>query len=348
MDRESAERHQAFPEDRLAEIRRQAGQTTPTAPPARAQQAAPSASSETGYYGLPLLKPPQWKWEVPAYFFTGGAAGAAAVIAGTGELCGADHALVRDARWVAAVCGAISPALLIADLGRPSRFLNMLRVFKVRSPMSVGSWTLVLFSSTAAVALLADIADRGRNLPLRMARAGSQVMATAAGLPLATYTGVLLGATAIPVWSSHVTELPIHFGASGLGAAVSLLELKGHLADCALNRLGIGSAIAETAIAVHSTKRRDPAVGAIKSGRAGWMSLAGGLLSGPLPLILRLLGGNSGTRRSRNFRRVAAASTIAGSVLTRYAWVDAGRASALDPMLPLELDPPASKSSETD
>src|SRR5438309_1305320 len=84
-----------------------------------------SASAETGYYGMPLLKTPAWTWEVPAYFFVGGAAGTAAMLASVGKLCRADRDLIHDARWVAAIGGAISPALLVSDLGVPTRFLNM-------------------------------------------------------------------------------------------------------------------------------------------------------------------------------------------------------------------------------
>src|SRR5881392_2350925 len=110
----------------------------------------PVASPETGYYGIPLLKEPAWTWEIPLYFFVGGAAGAAAVVGAIASYTGADRRLVRDARWIAAAGAVISPALLIADLGRPSRFLNMLRVFKLQSPMSVGAWTLVGFVSGAS------------------------------------------------------------------------------------------------------------------------------------------------------------------------------------------------------
>ena len=92
-----------------------------------------------GYYGQPLLKPPVWTWEVPAYFFVGGVAGIAAVIAAVGALAGGEASLVRDARWMAVVGGLISPVLLVSDLGRPSRFLYMMRVFKTQSPMSMGA-----------------------------------------------------------------------------------------------------------------------------------------------------------------------------------------------------------------
>src|SRR5688572_10149995 len=97
------------------------------------------------YRDAPLLKPPVWTWEVPLYFFAGGAAGAAAVIAAVAHFGGPSFAaLARDAKWVALAGALISPLLLISDLGRPSRFLNMLRVFKLQSPMSVGVWTLVV------------------------------------------------------------------------------------------------------------------------------------------------------------------------------------------------------------
>src|SRR5579871_1897500 len=107
----------------------------------------PQASPETGYYGIPLLKQPPWTWEIPLYFFVGGAAASAAVIGAIADYTGADRELVRHARWIAAAGSVISPALLISDLGRPERFLAMLRVFKPQSPMSVGVWTLLGFST---------------------------------------------------------------------------------------------------------------------------------------------------------------------------------------------------------
>src|ERR671936_3062745 len=94
----------------------------------------PIASPENGYYGIPLLKEPAWTWEIPLYFFVGGAAGASAVVGAIANYTGADRRLVRNARWIAAAGSVISPALLIADLGRPARFLSMMRVFKPQSP----------------------------------------------------------------------------------------------------------------------------------------------------------------------------------------------------------------------
>jgi len=284
----------------------------------------PVRTGETQYYGLPLLKPPVWTWEVPAYFFVGGAAGAAAAVGGVAHAVGANPALVRDARWIAAAGAIASPPLLISDLGRPERFLNMLRVFKLQSPMSVGAWTLAAFSTAAGGAAFADLVDRryARRLPVRILGNAAEALAAATGLVLSTYTGVLIGATAIPVWSRHVHLLPAHFGASGLGTAVALLELLGHR-ERALNRLAIGAAAAETLMGLMVERSDDAETGSVTQGRAATLTRAGGLLSGPLPLALRLL-----APRSRAARNLAALSTIAGSLLTRVGWVAAGRESA--------------------
>ena len=138
---------------------------------------------------------------------------------------------------------------------------------------------------------------------------------------LSTYTGVLIGATAVPVWSRSVSLLPIHFGAAGLGAAVSLLELMGHR-DRALNVLGIGAAAVETTIGIALETDDDAALDPIKYGWSGDVTRLGGVLSGPVPLALRIMGG-----RSITARRIAAASTIVGSLLTRVGWLAAGRES---------------------
>ena len=317
-------------ERRLHEIRREAERTGSVASASitiSGSPIPPRADRTEGYYGLPMLKAPVWTWEVPAYFFVGGAAGAAAVVGAVARRTGADPSLVRDARWVAAVGGAASAPLLISDLGRPERFLNMLRVFKVRSPMSVGAWTLVAFSNAAGAAACADMilrSSRGR-IPVTVVADAAELLSAATGLVLSTYTGVLIGATAVPVWSRNVQMLPIHFAASGIGSAASLLELLGHR-NRALNRIAVGAALVETAIGLAIESRHDPVEEALTSGRSGQVTRLAGILSGPLPLALRVLGG-----RSPNVRRAAAVSTIVGSMLTRLGWLEAGRQSASRP-----------------
>jgi formate-dependent nitrite reductase membrane component NrfD len=326
-------------ESRLKEIRKQADQEL-RAKTNGNEQLPPVgiASPETGYYGMPLLKKPAWTWEVPVYFFVGGAAGAAAVIGNVAKLTGADRKLVSDARWLAAIGGAISPALLVADLGMPSRFINMLRVFKIQSPMSVGSWTLVAFSTSAAAAAFSSAVQKrsGSNGLFRVFEHSGDFLSALSGLVLCTYTGVLVGATAIPVWNENVSVLPIHFAASGLSSAVSILELRGNYSP-ALNSLGIVSALCETAVGARLEARKIPAHEPLRKGKSGWLMRAAGLLSGPIPLLLRLAAGNSKSRRGRRLRTAAAISSITGSLVTRFAWVQAGKVSAEDSSIPLEL-----------
>src|ERR1051326_8493067 len=184
-------------EARLAEIRREGERRGVTGSPVPERLSA--AMANVSYYGLPVLKAPPWKWEIPAYFFVGGAAGAAAVIGAAASFWRNNPRLARDAQRLAALGGTLSPALLISDLGVPSRFLNMLRVFKVQSPMSLGSWTLMCFSSSAAAAAFLNQFPF-RDGAARVLASASQTVSAFSGLVLSSYTGVLLGATAIPVW----------------------------------------------------------------------------------------------------------------------------------------------------
>ena len=322
-------------EARLLELRREAetrgrveagGVRPPGAP-------FPKASPETGYYGIPMLKQPQWKWEVPLYFFVGGAAGSAAVIGAMANWVGRDPELRRNARLVAAAGAMISTGLLVADLGRPARFLAMLRVFKKQSAMSVGAWTLAAFSSFSGAAAFAQFVDERFDFaPVRVLGNISEAFSAALGLPFHNYTGVLIGATAIPVWNRNITTLPIHFGMSGVSAAVAILELLGHN-NTALNLLGIGGSAFETYEGLHLEQRREAALEPLKHGLSGRLTRLGGVLSGPAPLSLRLAAQISG---SRKMRRAACWSALAGSLLTRYGWMQAGKSSARNWRLPLE------------
>lgn len=331
-------------EQRLQDIRRQAEREGVVPRPGVRPAGAPFpvASAGTGYYGIPLLKEPTWTWEVPLYFFVGGAAGAAAVMAAIAKSTGADPRLVRDARWIAASGAVISPALLISDLGRPERFLAMLRVFKPRSPMSVGVWTLLGFSGAAAATAFAGfLRERyGASLPLRVLENAGEAASLAFGLPFSNYAGVLIGATSIPVWNKNAGNLPFHFAASGVASAVGLLELAGHQKNRALQAIGLGAAIFECWEGYRIEGRDLPGLDPLKHGASGRLIRAGGVLSGPVPLLLRLLSGFGRGPRSQNLRRIAGLSAIAGSLITRYAWVQAGHASARDWREPLGLDPP--------
>jgi len=327
-------------EQRLLEIRREAEQRgAVTAKGIRSTGAPfPMASPETGYYGIPLLKRPSWTWEIPLYFFVGGAAGASAVVGAIANYTGADRRLVRDARWIAAAGSVISPALLISDLGRPSRFLNMLRVFKAQSPMSVGVWTLLGFSGgSVAAAFAGSLRERyGESLPIRILENAGEAASLLFGLPFSNYTGVLIGATAIPAWNENAGELPMHFGMSGLAASVGLLELMGHRRSRALQMLGLGAAVFECWEGWHLESHKISALEPLKHGSSGRLTRVGGVLSGPLPVALRVASLMSG-KHSTKMRKWAAISAVAGSLLTRIAWIHAGHVSAGDWREPLQV-----------
>jgi hypothetical protein len=262
-------------EQRLDEIRRQAEKRPFDVVSSRPFAAPfPQATPENGYYGIPLLKEPPWTWEIPLYFFVGGASGAAAVIGAIADYTGSDRKLVEHARWIAAAGAVISPALLIADLGRPERFLAMLRVFKPQSPMSVGVWTLLGFSTGAAAAAFAGIlrSRYGPSMPVRILENAGQAASLAFGLPFSNYTGVLIGATAIPVWNRNAGDLPLHFAASGLGSAVGILELMGHDRNRALRALGLGAALFETWEGLRIEGRSQPHLDPLKHGGSGWIT----------------------------------------------------------------------------
>jgi hypothetical protein len=287
----------------------------------------PSAQAGPGYYGRPIVKPPVWTWEIPLYFFTGGVGGMAAAIALAGHVAGppeAAAALVRQALWLAFLGGAVvSPILLVLDLGRPRRFLHMLRVFKWRSPMSVGAWLVFLFGGAVTTALLLtewaarpdapSVVDSLRTVPI--------VVAGLLGPALATYTGVLIGATTIPAWFAHHRDLPLHFGVSGLGSATAALELLGFRSP-ALHAIGLGAASVEILLGAWIELRRQGAVDdVLREGVPGGLLRGSGLLTGPTALLLRVSGAIPW----------AAVAFLAGAVLGRYGWLAAGQASGRDP-----------------
>lgn len=284
----------------------------------------PDDEEAEGYYGLPIVKPPVWTWEIPVYFFVGGLAGMAAVIGMAAVLLGADPALPRAALWTATGGSVLSALLLILDLGRPLRFLNMLRVFKWRSPMSVGAWTLSLFGALATVsALLVEWSVRAGAAggPSGTLIGAAVVGAGLVGSVLATYTGVLIGSTAIPAWFTHRRTLPVHFGVAGLGSAAAFLELLGFRLP-GLHLVGLAAAATETVLgAAFELLRHGAADRALRSGRSGLLLRTSGLLAGPLALILRLLGWVPG----------AAVAFLLGALVSRFGWLEAGRASGVDP-----------------
>src|SRR3954452_16702326 len=225
----------------------------------------------TSYYGKPVIKQPVWTWEIPTYFFTGGLGGASATFALAGELTG-NGMLARRSWMISFAALSVSPLLLTSDLGKPLRFLNMLRVFKVTSPMSVGSWLLTL--GTAATAPAAASAFLGRDLPGAHA---TRFVAGVLALPIATYTAVLVSNTAVPVWSEARWELPLSFAASAAASAgaAATLATSPELAGPA-RRLAIGGAVVESAVTELMDRRLGDLGEPYREGTAG-----GGAGGGP-------------------------------------------------------------------
>ena len=163
----------------------------------------------------------------------------------------------------------------------------MLRVFKVQSPMSVGAWTLAAFGGSHAAALCQRRLNSASAIISHSRRSATPASSCRllSGLPLHNYTGVLIGATAIPVWNENIATLPIHFGMSGVQAGASLLELMGHGDNRALNLLVIGSALWESWEGFHLESRNEQSLRPLKRGASGWITRTGGVMSGPLPLL---------------------------------------------------------------
>jgi formate-dependent nitrite reductase membrane component NrfD len=310
-------------EARLEEIRRAAAESSQLSTHSSAH---PQIRGRESYYGLPVLKVPVWTWEVPIYFFLGGIAGLSSSIALAAHLLSNDEALIRSALWIALIGAAICPIFLIADLGRPERFLNMLRVAKIQSPMSVGVWVLVAFSGCAFIAVLAEeliVRGYGGTFVIGLSWAG-EFTAALTGLILAAYTGVLIAATANPVWSHNRHALPAHFLAAALGGASAVLELLGFLIT-PTQLIGIAAAIIETLLGVHFELNRLPVNAPLHRGKSATAFRIAGIMAGPGALVLRLVSD------AAPIRRAAAICFLAGSLLSRYAWIWAGQASARDP-----------------
>jgi hypothetical protein len=286
------------------------------------------------HYGLPVLKEPVWIWPVPAYFVAGGAAGAALVLGAAAQF--ADRRgladLVRWSRRVGIAGCTVGTALLVADLGRPSRFLNMLRVFRPTSPLNVGSWVLAGASSAAGIAAL--LADADGSVGALGDAAG--LAAGLAGLPLAGYTAVLLSNSAVPLWSAVRRSLPALFvssAASSAGALLTFAPLSAR-AERVVRAFTVSGLLAD-AVATRVVQRSadaEPRVGEpLRTGMAGtlWRTAE---VSSLAALALSIVPGRWG----RRFRRLGAAGSLLASVAMRFAIFHGGKASARDPLATFE------------
>ncbi len=276
----------------------------------------------------PVMHPPLWTWEVPVYFWLGGVASGAAFCALAADLAG-DEWSAAVARKVALGAVLPAPALLIADLGRPGRFLNMLRIFKPRSPMNLGAWCLATFSATGAGAVGADL------LRARRAARGLGAAQAVLGSYLGSYTGVLLATTAVPVWArSRMFLGPIFVAtATATGAAATRLTLaaagqaEDHPSHVALSHLEAGAMLAELTLSTVNEHRIGRAGEALSSGAPVVLFRTAKTLA-----VTGLVLGSLARRRGSGGAAQNAASVLylISGLAFRLGWVQAGKASARD------------------
>jgi formate-dependent nitrite reductase membrane component NrfD len=285
------------------------------------QSMVPDVEFES-YYGRQILKTPTWKTpDVPLYLFLGGLAGASAVLAEGAALTGRPE-LERVARLAAAGGAAGGTVALVHDLGRPERFLHMLRVIKPTSPLSVGSFVLAPFSALSGVAAASLLTGR---LP-RLGRLAG-IGAAALGPPLATYTGALIANTAVPAWHEAHRELPFVFAGSGATAAGGLAMVFTPLAQAGpARRMAVAGAALEIVAAESLVKRVGMVGEPYRQGRSGRLISTARTMTAVAAGATLLLG-----RRSRTVSVLAGATCVAASVLTRFGIFEAGLASAKDP-----------------
>jgi hypothetical protein len=289
-----------------------------------------NVASRDSYYGRPILKRPTWSArDIGSYLFLGGLAGGSALLGAGADLTGRP-ALRRAGRLVAAGAISASAMALIDDLGRPERFLNMLRVAKPTSPMSVGSWLLAGFGPAAG---LAAASEMGRALPGRLGRLATG-MGRAAGLgsavlgpAVATYTAVLLSDTAVPTWHEGYPQLPFLFAGSSAAAAGGVAAMLAPPAQAGpARRLAVAGAAVELGASELMARRLGLAAGTLHQGRAGNLNGAARALTGAGGVLTLLAG-----RRNRAAAAAGGALLAAGSACTRFALFEAGVASTEDP-----------------
>lgn len=283
------------------------------------------------YYGIPVLHEPVWMGTIAAYFYTGGLAGMSAMLGTAAQLSGGGEmrSLVTKTRWIATAGAAISTVLLISDLGRPERFLHMLRVFKLSSPMSMGSWILSAFSAAAGASAVLPYGPR----IFRPLAGVCGVAAGLLGLPLAAYTGVLIVQTAVPVWRDPLwSVLALCSGTAAAGSLLGLMPLNPKEARAA-RTFGLIGQCGELLVANEIEKgasRVERVATPLRDGFTGFLWKSAKVLTVASAVISIAPG------RSRKKRFAAGLLGTAAAIAVRFAYFLAGKRSARDPRATFE------------
>ena len=305
----------------------------------------PEADSRRGdknYYGIPPIKHAHWTWQIPVYFWIGGIGAGVHLFSTVAQLLGhEDRALIRTSRYTVLLTMILSPILLIWDLGRPERFYNMLRIVKLRSPMSTQSWSLFLFGNLAGLLATRQAAEDGllgRGVISRLAMSLIparllSVLALPFGLFVGFNTGNLISATSVPMWARNWMLMAPTFLTSGLSTALSLLSLVLHLGHMgekktlrALRRAEKATLVIEGALFAASLARMSRWSKPLFSRKVAPLFVGGGILAGIVAPMALLFG-----RETRSKSLLASTLVLLGGLAFRFAMILGGRISADDP-----------------
>lgn len=302
----------------------------------------------TSYYGRPVVKKPHWVWPVWVYFWAGGIAGGASAIATIADLWGnkeGDRSIVRAGRYIAMAGMLASPVLLIIDLQRPERFHHMLRVLKLRSPLSTGTWILtslgILTGLNTARQIVEDGFIQADSLPGKVALLSSndatQLLQGLDGIGLGTYTGVLLSATAVPLWANADEAIAPTFLASAFSTGAAAITLTRALAGTKvedlhrLDPIERAAIVAELAGLAYGYSKLTPEVKKhVVAGKhtPGFLAALGLGMVGPL--LMQLLSPKHGPL-ARLFAILTSLMVLSGGFFLRMSVIEAGKESSDDP-----------------
>ena len=296
---------------------------------------------DKNYYGIPPIKHAHWTWQIPVYFWIGGIGAGVQLFSTIAQILGhKDEALTRASRYTVLFTMILSPILLIWDLGRPERFYNMLRILKLRSPMSTQSWSVFAFGTLSGLISARQAAEDGLlgndNLLVRLvklipARALS-IVTLPVGLNVGSNTGNLISATSVPMWARNWLFMGPTFLASGLSTALSWLSLVLHLTHSGekktlrtLHRAEKATLVLEAGLIVASLARMSKWSKPLFSREVAPLFVGGTLLGGIATPIALLFG-----KESRPRSVIASVLALAGGLAFRFAIIKGGRISADD------------------
>jgi formate-dependent nitrite reductase membrane component NrfD len=298
---------------------------------------------------------PDWEWWIVVYFFLGGIAAGAYAVGTLIDLFGRerDRNISNVAYYIAFPLVSICGILLIVDLSRPERFWHMilqnhtfLPMFKYWSPMSIGAWALLLFGGFSFASFLGALAEDNRlglgrfhDLAYRLHHGPVGILfegaGTLVGFFIAAYTGALLTASNVPIWSQStwIAALFLASAAStGIAAMLILLRfLRPQTPESSIRRLEETDRyvmLMEAVLIVIFLASLGAALPVFLATPHGIMLLAGTLFLGVvLPLVISYQ-----TRRSDVDRTVAvAALVLVGGLILRWAIVMGGQALIITP-----------------